>query len=130
MSIGESHDGLERLIGTGPVLAQELGPSGAKRVPKRQRGDEDIVQLTGNRDEVRYEVDRNRQIGDQREQNQLAPSRDTLIPNQTAQQHEAIRDEARERPRLCPPTDDNQDRDQREIRKEADAGSDEQPSER
>ena len=91
---------------------------------ERERGDEHIVELAGNGDEVRYEVDRDRQIDDQGDQNELAPPRDTFIANQAAQQHEAIRDDARERSRLCPPTHEKQDRDQREIRKERDADSD------
>jgi hypothetical protein len=95
------------------MLAQELRPTGAKRIPERQRSHEDIIELAGNRDEVRYDVDRNRQIGKQAEQNELAPPWDTLIPNKAAQQHEAIRDEARKRSRLCSPSDQEQDRDHR-----------------
>jgi hypothetical protein len=56
---GKAHHGLKRLIGTGPVLAQKLLPSGAQRVPVCQGGDENIIELAGNRDEVRDDVDRN-----------------------------------------------------------------------
>jgi hypothetical protein len=40
-------------------LAQKLLPSGAQRVPVCQGGDENIIELAGNRDEVRDDVDRN-----------------------------------------------------------------------
>jgi hypothetical protein len=49
-------------------MAQELRTTGAKCIPERQRDNEDIVELAGNRDEVGYEVDRDRQIADQSDQ--------------------------------------------------------------
>jgi hypothetical protein len=105
-SVGQAHHGLERLLGPGPVLAQQLRTSGAKRVAQGQRGDEDVIELANHRNEVRYEVDRGRQIGDQREQNELAPPRHMWIANQAAQQHEAIGDEAGERAGRRLPTRD------------------------
>jgi hypothetical protein len=85
--------------------------------------------LTDHWDEVGYEVDRNRQIDNQRKQDELATPRDLVIADQAAKQDKAVRDEARESARLCAATYEKEYGDQGEIREERDAGSDEQPSE-
>ena len=111
------------------MLAQQVWASRAKRVAKGQGRDQDVIELTDNGDEIGYEVDRNRQIGDQRKQDELAAPWDPVIADQAAEQHEAVRDEARERPGLCVAAREKENGDEGEIREQRDTSSDEQPCE-
>src|SRR3712207_4271264 len=53
----DAQDDLERALRAGPVLAQQLRTAGAQREAQGQRGHDRVVELAGDRYEVRHEVD-------------------------------------------------------------------------
>jgi hypothetical protein len=50
----EAEDECERSVGAGPVLADEWLTARAEEAAEDEHDDHDIIELAGNRDEVRY----------------------------------------------------------------------------
>ena len=127
LSVREPHHSPERLIGSGPVLGQDVWATRAKRIAKRHRGDDHVIELSDDGDEVGHQIDRNREIDDERDEGELSATRNPLVADQATQQHEAVGNEAGERTSLHPPIGGKQGRDQGEVEKKGDACAEEQP---
>ena len=82
---------------SGPVLADECLPAAAEEAAEDERDDHDVVELTGDRDEVRYEVERKREVAGERNKQQLLSPWDAGVAEQAAAEHDAVGDEASER---------------------------------
>jgi hypothetical protein len=109
------------------VLGQQVRTARSQRVTKRQRGDDDVIELPDDWNEVRHQVDWNREIDDKRKEGELSTARNPIIADQATQQHQAVRNEADERTSFHPSTRDEQSRDQCDVQKESGADADEQP---
>jgi hypothetical protein len=94
------------------MLPQQGFASRSDESPQDKRDEEHIVQLARDRNEVRDEVEREREISEQRQEEQLPPSRHAPIGYEPAEQHQAVRDEACEGTRLLAATDEKQEPDE------------------
>ena len=71
-------------------------------MPQRDGDDDRVVEVAGDGDEVGDEVDRHREVEDQRAEHELAAARDARVGKQATEEHEAVGDEPRERTRSLP----------------------------
>ena len=53
--------------------ADERLPAAAEEAAEDERDDHDVVELTGDRDEVRHEIEREREIAGERDEQRLFP---------------------------------------------------------
>jgi hypothetical protein len=93
----ESKDESERFLGAGPVLADEWFAAAAKEAAENEGDDDGIVELARDRDEVGYEVKREREVGGKRDQQSLLPPRHARVAEQPATEDHAVGDESGER---------------------------------
>jgi catechol 2,3-dioxygenase-like lactoylglutathione lyase family enzyme len=75
-------------------------------VTEGERDDDRVVELASDGDEVGDEVERQRQLADEGEQQQLAATRNTRLARQPRHEHDAVGDECRERPCFVAPPDE------------------------
>jgi hypothetical protein len=97
-------------------------------VPQDERGDDRIVQWSGDRDELRDEVDGRDQPHDRDAQQDLRPSGDPLIGEQASEQHEQVGDEGDEFSRRGPSTGRVQDDDGHDPKGDGYPETNQQPS--
>ncbi len=76
------------------MLAQEVWPGGSQDVAQHKRDDDRVVELASHGDEVWHQVDWHREVGDQRDEQQLGPPWDAIIGEQPANQHQTVGDKA------------------------------------
>jgi len=98
----EAEDEYERAVGAWPVLADEWFPAPAEEAAQGERNDHDVVELTGEGDEVRHEVEGEREITRERNEQRLLPARNARVDEQSAAEDHAVWDDAR-RSRVCQP---------------------------
>ena len=72
------------------MLAHELIAARAEKATQDERHDEDVVELAGDRNEVGNEVERQREIADERGQEQLAPTRHSRVGDEPGDEDDAI----------------------------------------
>jgi hypothetical protein len=75
------------------VLLEQGGSARADDSAQDERDDDRIVEMADDRDEVRDEVERRREVADQREEEQLLAPRNASIRTQPAQEDNAVRHE-------------------------------------
>src|SRR3954451_19237416 len=81
---GKPENNLERPLGAVPQLADEILTAGPDEAAEDERDDQYVVELTGDGNEVRHEVERQREVPDERQQEQLAATRDSWVACQAA----------------------------------------------
>jgi hypothetical protein len=91
------------------MLTNELLPARAQESPQDDSDDKHVVELTSNRDEVGHEVEWEREVSDEPGEKQLVTAGHTRVGHQPPGQHETVRDESGERPRLGPSPRNEQD---------------------
>ena len=111
------------------MLAQELRAAAAQDDAQRQRDDEDVVELPRDGDDVGDEVDRQRDVAEQREDHELVAAREPRVGEQPAAQDEAVGDEPRQRDRVAVAPRDDERADEERPHEDAGAGADEDPLE-
>ena len=84
------------------MLRDDVSPGCPQARAKREREDDKVVHLTEARKEVRDEVDREREVAGEPEEEQLAPPGHALVPDEPPQEDDDVRDETRERDRRLP----------------------------
>ena len=67
---------------------------------KNQRHEQSVVELSGNRNEVRDQVDRRGEVREQRRDEDLLAARESLVPKEPGKQHDAVGNETRDRSRI------------------------------
>jgi hypothetical protein len=77
------------------VLLHDVPARAAKDAAKHQCDEHCIVELAGNRDEVRDEIEREQQIRDESGEQQLVTTGHARVGKQPPEEHDAIGDEAR-----------------------------------
>jgi hypothetical protein len=97
------------------VLAQKLLAAGAKEGSEYERDEDRVVELAGDGDEVGYEIEGHREVGDQRDYERLTRSGDPVVGKQAAEQHDAVRNETGERTRVGATTHNEQGEDERAL---------------
>ena len=87
--------------------SERLGIDANERA-QHEADEDDVVELAGDRNEVRDEIERQREIADQPDQQKLASTRHSRIANQTPHQHDAVRDEPGKCTRVSTPPHQNE----------------------
>ena len=82
---------------------ESFGATTAEEAAEHESDDEDIVELPGDRDEIRNEVERKREVPHEPDEEHLLATRYTRVPEEAAAEHEAVRDEAGQCPRARAP---------------------------
>jgi hypothetical protein len=108
------------------VASEQLWTTRAKRVAKRQRGKDHVVELARDGDEVRQEVDRHRQVADEGDQDELAPPRNPLVREQPPGPYTAVGNEPGQGRSLGAPARDHQSSDHGEVSEDRDGEAGEQ----
>jgi hypothetical protein len=109
------------------VLADEWLAAPAQEAAEDNRDDHDIVQLTGNGDEVRHQIEGEGEIAREREQQRLLASRDARVLEQPAAEDDAVWNEAGEGAGTLPSAGDDEREDEGRVQEEEDAERDERP---
>src|SRR5207302_9230423 len=82
----EPEDDVERAARAGPQLADDRGSHTVQDAPEPKGDDERVVDLTGDRNEVRDEVEREGEVSRDRPEQDLLPARNSLVAEQAAEQ--------------------------------------------
>ena len=90
---GESEDQSKRLFRPRPELADHRFAARSDEVAKDERDDDRIVELPGHRDEVRDEVEGQREVRDEGDQNQLATPWHARVACEARHEHDAVGNE-------------------------------------
>jgi hypothetical protein len=98
------------------------------RAPEDERGDHSVIELTGDRDEVRHEIEGQREVARQREE-RLPPAGHARVAEQPTTEDDAVGDEAGERAGALASADDDESENKRGVRDQERADSDERPCE-
>ncbi len=128
LSYCEAKDERERVLGTWPVLADDCFPAAAQQAAEDERDDDDVVELTGDGDEVGDEVEGQRQVSGQRDQESLLPARHAWVAEQPAAENDTVGDKAGECPRALSSAGDDEGEHEGGVREEEEsADCDERP---
>ena len=83
------------------MLAQQARAGAAQQDADREHDEDRVVELAGDRDEVGDQVDRRHHVGDHSHEQRLAPPVHARVGEQSLEEHDAVRDQADERPRVA-----------------------------
>ncbi|HWM63423.1 MAG TPA: hypothetical protein VNP96_05470 [Solirubrobacterales bacterium] len=100
------------------MLVDQLSAAAVQDKPKSQGDQDRVVKLARNRDEVRDQVDRQRQIAEHQDERELADSRHATVGKESPEEDEAIGNEARQRSRLAATAQDEQGQDDARVESE------------
>lgn len=100
---GETLDNSKSLRWAGPVLIDQLSTAAVQDEPEGQGDQDRVIKLTSHRDEVRDQVDRQRQIAEHQGESELAGARHATVGEESPEEDETIGNEARQRSRLAAP---------------------------
>jgi DNA-binding response OmpR family regulator len=109
------------------VLLHELPSAAAKDRAQDERDQDRVVELAGDGDEVRHEVEREREIGDERAHDQLLPPGHAGIAHEPGEEHHTVGDEPRQRSCVLAPARHEQHDDEGEVEQERDRGHERRP---
>jgi len=93
----EPQDQLQQPLRPRPKLADHPFAANLDEVTEHESDDDGVVELTGDRNEVGHEVDREREITNEREQQQLSAARYARVACQSSDEDDAVGDKSRER---------------------------------
>jgi len=93
-SASEPEHECERVLRPGPVFAHDGLTAAADEAAKNERNDYDVVELTRHRDEVGHEVEGEREVPGQRDQERLLSPGHPRVMEQTGAENDAVGDEA------------------------------------
>lgn len=82
---------------------------------KHKRNDDGVIELPGDRDEVRDEIERQREVTHKRKKEQLPAARDSWIACQPTDEDDAVGDEGRKRPRVGVPATGDEPADETRV---------------
>jgi hypothetical protein len=83
-------------LGARPEFLDHVASGTARDISDRDRDQNRIVELSSNGNEVRYKVERHHQVQDEQSEHDLGPPRYPIVSNQTLEEHDAVRKEARD----------------------------------
>ncbi len=76
------------------MLTDELITAGAEEAAHHEGNDQDVVELADDGNEIGHEIEGEREIRDERREQQLAAPRHAVVGHQSRDQDDAVRDEA------------------------------------
>jgi hypothetical protein len=128
MGPGESQDEVKRLLRAGPEFDQDWFAARFDEVAEDESDDDRIVELAGDWNEVRNEVEWEPEVYDEGDQQQLSASWHAGIACQARHEHDAVRDQGGKCMCVCPPAAHHEPRDERGVDHKHDSERDQQPS--
>jgi hypothetical protein len=111
------------------VLADKWLTSAAEEAAEDERDDHDVVELTGDRDEVRHEIKGEREVARERNEQRLLLARHARVAEQPAAEDDAVWDETSESPGAFASAGDDETKDECGVEQEKGADSNERPHE-
>jgi len=126
-SAGEPQDQSQRALRPRPELPHERLAARANETAQNKRDHDRVIELPRDRNEIRHEIERERQIADQREEEQLPASGHARVASKTTNQDDAIRDQCRQRPSVFPTAHRDQPAEKRGVEQERHSERDQQP---
>jgi hypothetical protein len=75
------------------MLADDLLTSAAEQTAEYESDDDDVVELPGDWNEIRHEVERKREVAGKRDEQQLLSAWNAGVAEQPAAEHDAVWDE-------------------------------------
>jgi hypothetical protein len=115
---GETLDNGKSLWRAGPVLGDQLSTAAVQDESESQGDQDRVVKLARDRDEVRDQVDRQRQVAEHQGDRDLADPWHAIIGEESPEEDEAIGNEARHRSRLTSAADHKQGEDDARVESE------------
>jgi hypothetical protein len=97
------------------VLAQEPRAGTPKQSPEHQRDEDRVVELAGDRDEVRNEVERDREIDEREGRRELPPRRHTRVGEEALEENSAVGHEPGDHPDVPLPRPDDERGDEPDV---------------
>jgi len=110
------------------VLAHEPRPGAAQQPAEHERDDDGVVELAQNRDEVGYEIERERQIDERERRRHLPPRGHARISQEPLEEDRAVRHEPGDHADIPLPRPDDDRNDQREVDRRDSDGNEVEPS--
>jgi hypothetical protein len=111
------------------VLADKWLTTAAEEAAEDERDDHDVVELTGDRDEVRHEIEGEREVAREGNEQRLLPARHARVAEQPAAEDDAVWDETSESPGAFAPASDDESEDERGIEEQKGADPYQRPGE-
>src|SRR4051794_4795026 len=111
------------------MLLDQLGPGGTDDPAQDERDEERIVELAGDGNEVRNQVERQQQIRDERREHELVTARHTRIAKEPSKEHDTVGYEPGNGTRMLPAAEQHEHKDERGVEDEHDADEYERNSE-
>ena len=105
------------------MLVQNVRAAAAEHGAEDESDEDGVVELTRDGDEVGYEVEGEREVGDQSRDEQLAPARDPPVGQETAEENDAVGNEPGEGSRVGAATGPEQPGDEGGVHEEDGADS-------
>lgn len=109
------------------MLSDQATPGAPQHRAQHNEDEDRVVELARDGDEVRDEVKRECQVGDQPGQQELARPRDPVLSEQALEQNNAVGNEAGDRPSVGSPPDHEQGDHEEQIKRERGDGGDQEP---
>jgi hypothetical protein len=109
------------------MLADERFAAAAKEAAQNEGNDDDVVELPRDGNEIGHEVERQREVTRERDEESLLPPWDARVAKQAAAEDDAVRNEPGERPGPLGPACDYQRNDEQHVEDEECAEGDEKP---
>jgi hypothetical protein len=75
------------------MFTHQAGPAAAEDRPKHQRNDDYVVQVPDHRDEVRNEIEWQREVADRSDEQQLAASREAFAGQKAPEEDDTVGNE-------------------------------------
>jgi hypothetical protein len=79
----------------GPQILDDVAARRARDKGDRKRNQNRVVELSRDGNEVRHQVERHQQIRDEESKYHLRSPRDSVVSKQTLEEHDAVREKAR-----------------------------------
>src|SRR5262249_24579514 len=105
---------------------ERLAPT-AQQAAENEGDDDDVVQLAGDGNEVRNEVEGEREVAGERDEQQLLSPWNTWVTEQASAEHDAIGDEAGQPARAIASSGENERQHERGVDEQEDADTDKRP---
>lgn len=112
------------------MLPDEIRAGTSEERPEDDCHDDRVVERAHDGDEVRNDIQREGQVGNQRSQEQLVAPRDPPVPYETGAEDCAIGDEGRPCSGIPPAAHDEQHDDERDVDRQPDCRADAEPAPR
>ena len=96
-----------------------------QKASQHERDDQSVIKLSGDRDEVRYEVEGEREVAREQDEERLLAARHTRIAEQATAKHDAVWDEPCERTGALALPSDHKREDERGVEEKENTDADE-----